>query len=119
MAYSSLTIAILVTCDLFTFLAILSVVVRFWTRNTGRIPLKADDWVIIPVLVCSLSFLAKTSVGKLTTQLSTLATCACGTWGMFGPAMWRSIVTPYEGALGGNLGGYDFSETDEQFVAWA
>lgn len=60
--YSSLTIWVIVLCAVFPFLATLSIIARFWTRITHKVPLRADDWSILPALVF------------------TIATCCTGIW---------------------------------------
>ena len=42
-------------CIVFSVLAIASVVLRFAARRARRLPLLADDWVILAALVCSQS----------------------------------------------------------------
>lgn len=42
----------LVLCIVFPILAVLSVLARFYARQVKKTPYAADDWVILPALVC-------------------------------------------------------------------
>lgn len=44
-------IGLLAVCGTFTGLGIISVGLRFYGRRLQKVPLKADDWIMIPALV--------------------------------------------------------------------
>ena len=101
-SYAPLTVGVIVVCSVFPALAAVSVLVRFWCRKAYNIPLKADDWVIIPALVL------------------TLATCGCGLWGRcpVGRTGGTNCSRSGIGAVEGRVGSHDADLTEDQVVTW-
>ena len=70
--------SIVAVCTIFPVLASVTVVLRFSTRRWYRIPVKADDWLMVPALVCY-----REPVGRCLSMLTlfklfTYGVCACG-----------------------------------------
>lgn len=77
--------------------AVISVVLRFWSRRIARTQIGADDWLIIAATVCSNDgrCLTMLMVSKLITAIYTSLLIAIAHFGMGRHAWWMTDVKTF------------------------
>ncbi|MCJ1437355.1 hypothetical protein MMC27_006742 [Xylographa pallens] len=63
--FATLTVSLIVVCVLFPMLATVAVVLRFFTRRKFSISVKADDWIILPALLISITLCVLCIIGAV------------------------------------------------------